>query len=56
MEKSPVLVKRYARDSLYDTAGCYLTIADLRKWAAREVWFVVLDADTGEDITCILFA
>jgi polyhydroxyalkanoate synthesis regulator protein len=56
-EKSPIVVKHYARDRLYDTAaGRYLTIADLRKWAARAVAFVVFDAETGEDITRILLA
>jgi len=50
-------VKRYSRDRLYDTAaGRYLTIADLRKWAARAISFVVFDAETGEDITRILLA
>jgi polyhydroxyalkanoate synthesis regulator protein len=56
-EKTPVLVKRYAKDRLYDpAAGRYLTIADLRKWAARAVSFTVFDAETGEDITRILLA
>jgi hypothetical protein len=46
-----------SRDRLYDTAaGRYLTIADLRKWAARAISFVVFDAETGEDITPILLA
>jgi polyhydroxyalkanoate synthesis regulator protein len=55
--ESPILVKRYSRDRLYDTAaGRYLTIADLRKWAARAISFVVFDAETGEDITRILLA
>jgi polyhydroxyalkanoate synthesis regulator protein len=56
-KKPPVLVKRYARDRLYDTAvGRYLTIADLRKWTGRAISFVVRDAETGEDITRILLA
>ena len=55
--KSPILVKRYARSRLYDTsAGRYLTISDLRKWTQRAILFVVLDAETGEDITRILLA
>lgn len=41
----------------YDTvAGCYLTVTDLQKWTARDVSFVVLDAETGEDVTRILLS
>jgi polyhydroxyalkanoate synthesis regulator protein len=55
--QSPILIKRYARDRLYDTvAGRYLTVADLQEWMARAVSFVVLDAETGEDITSVLLA
>lgn len=57
MPTKTILVKRYARDRLYDTvAGCYLTATDLQKWTARRVPFVVVDAETGEDITRILLA
>ena len=31
-------------------------LGDLRKWAARKISFVVIDSDTGEDITRILLA
>jgi polyhydroxyalkanoate synthesis regulator protein len=52
---SPILVKRYARDRLYDTVtGRYLTVTDLQKWMDRAVSFVVLE--TGEDITRVLLA
>jgi hypothetical protein len=30
--------------------------SELREWSARKVSFVVIDADTGEDITRILLA
>lgn len=54
---TPILVKRYGRDRLYDTvAGRYVTVADLRKWAAHAILFLVLDAETGEDITRVLLA
>jgi polyhydroxyalkanoate synthesis regulator protein len=54
---SPILVKRYARGRLYDaTAGRYVTLAELRDWAARPAPFVVLDAETGEDVTRVLLA
>jgi polyhydroxyalkanoate synthesis regulator protein len=54
-EKSPIVVKRHARDRLYGAAaGRYLTIAGLS--VARAVPFVVFDAETGEDIARILLA
>jgi polyhydroxyalkanoate synthesis regulator protein len=57
IQPSPILVKRYARDRLYDTvAGRYLTTTDLQQWMARAVSFVVVDAETGEDITRVLLA
>ena len=31
-------------------------LGELRKWAARKISFVVIDSDTGEDITRILLA
>ena len=56
-KSSPILVKRYARDRLYDTtSGRYLTVADLQRWADRAVSFVVLDVETREDITRVLLA
>ncbi len=52
---SPILVKRYGGDRLYDTVGCrYVTIANLREWSNRAIAFVVIDSRTGEDITRIL--
>jgi polyhydroxyalkanoate synthesis regulator protein len=56
-DSHPILVKRYARDRLYDTvAGRYLTAADLKTWMARAISFVVIDTETGEDITRVLLA
>jgi polyhydroxyalkanoate synthesis regulator protein len=50
--ESPIIVKRYAVGRLYDaTAGGYVTIGDLRKWAPGGIPFVALDAETGKDIT-----
>ena len=44
----PILVKRYARSRLYDTAGRrYVTIEDLRTWRLKRVAFIVEDAETG---------
>jgi polyhydroxyalkanoate synthesis regulator protein len=51
----PKLVKRYGRDRLYDTqATRYVTLSDLRTWALVCVAFVVIDAETGDDITRVL--
>ena len=53
----PHLVKRYARARLYDTtAACYVTIAELRSWKRSGRAFIVIDAETGDDITRILLA
>ena len=53
----PILVKRYGGGRLYDgAAGRYVTIGDLKTWAARAVPFVVIDTETGEDVTRVLLA
>jgi polyhydroxyalkanoate synthesis regulator protein len=52
-----VLVKRYGVDRLYDTArGCYVSVPQLRRWAATGVAFQVIDARTGGDITLMVLA
>jgi polyhydroxyalkanoate synthesis regulator protein len=52
---SPISVKRYGVDRLYDTVGGrYVTIANLREWSSRAISFVVIDARSGEDITRLL--
>ena len=51
------LIKRYARSRLYDTqAARYVTVADLRSWTAKGVQFIVIDAETGDDVTRVLLA
>ena len=53
----PVLVKRYARSRLYDTAARrYVTVEQLRTWAAEGIAFAVVDTETGADITRVLLA
>jgi polyhydroxyalkanoate synthesis regulator protein len=50
-------IKRYARTRLYDTeALCYVTVADLMLWVSKGISFVIIEAETGEDITRILLA
>ena len=52
-----ILVKRYARSRLYDTArGRYVTVEQLRGWAAGGVAFAVIDAESGADVTAVLLA
>jgi polyhydroxyalkanoate synthesis regulator protein len=51
-DSSLIVVKRYADNRLYDTVGRhYVTVDDLRKWADGGIPLVVLDAETGRDVT-----
>ena len=53
----PTLIKRYSRDRLCDgAAGRYVTIADLRAWEADGIAFVVMDTETGQEVTRVLLA
>ena len=53
----PILVKRYARSRLYDTANQrYVSIEQLRGWAAMGLAFSVIDTESGVDITQVLLA
>jgi polyhydroxyalkanoate synthesis regulator protein len=48
----PVLVKRYAGRRLYGPAnGAYLMRDDLMTMAENGEKFVVIDVDTGDDVT-----
>ena len=52
-----ILVKRYARSRLYDPANQrYVTVSQLQEWAAKGLPFVVLDSETGADVTQVLLA
>jgi len=54
---APILVKRYAGSRLYDTVALrYLTVSDLREWADNYVRFVVIDSETGDDVTRVVLA
>ena len=51
----PKLIQRYAKQRLYDTQAMrYGTITDLRAWVANGIPFIVIDADTGDDVTRVL--
>ena len=52
-----ILIRRYARSRLYDTAnGCYVSVEQLRRWAVDGIAFSVIDAETGSDVTRVLLA
>jgi polyhydroxyalkanoate synthesis regulator protein len=54
--KNPsIVIKRYVGGRLYDTSvGRYVTIEDLKKWANGGIALVILDRETGQDITAQL--
>jgi polyhydroxyalkanoate synthesis regulator protein len=57
MATTRILIKRYARSRLYDTANRrYVTLDELREWRRLRVAFVVIDVETDADVTRILFA
>ena len=52
-----ILVKRYAHSRLYDTQNqSYVSVEQLRGWAAKGVAFMVIDTETGTDVTAVLLA
>ena len=53
----PILIKRYARSRLYDPANQrYVTVPQLREWADKGLPLLVLDTETGADVTQVLIA
>jgi polyhydroxyalkanoate synthesis regulator protein len=57
MAAGEIVIKRYARSRLYDAAGGrYVSVAELRRWRSEGVSFVVLDVETGADVTRVLLA
>jgi polyhydroxyalkanoate synthesis regulator protein len=57
MADQPILVKRYARSRLYDTAaGCYVSMEQLQLWVRDDIPFRVVDTETGADVTRVLLA
>lgn len=56
-QTKPPLIKQYARSRLYDAANRrYVSLEQLRDWAAKGVAFVVQDMETGADVTRVLLA
>jgi polyhydroxyalkanoate synthesis regulator protein len=56
-ESNTILIKRYGRSRLYDAIQSrYVTIEELRRWVTERKSFVVVDCETGEDVTRVLLA
>ena len=60
-KRDPMVIKfhrhRYApRAVLYDPDLEFRSVDELRGWAARKVAFVVIDTETGEDVTRLILA
>ena len=52
MQLEPAVIRRYGRYRLYDPArGRYVLLEELRAWEVKSTPFVVVDAETGEDVT-----
>jgi polyhydroxyalkanoate synthesis regulator protein len=57
MTGPPLVIERYARSRLYDPAGRrYVTIELLRQWKRNGVAFIVIEVETGLDVTRVLLA
>jgi polyhydroxyalkanoate synthesis regulator protein len=51
------LIKRYGRSRFYDPeAARYVTLAELQEWQTRGLAFTVIDVETNQEITKVLFA
>jgi polyhydroxyalkanoate synthesis regulator protein len=51
-ESRPIRLKRYGRRRLYDPVRCrHLTLTDLSQWVVDGIDFVIVDAETGLDVT-----
>jgi polyhydroxyalkanoate synthesis regulator protein len=52
LEQLPVIIKLYANRRLYDgKIGRYRSLDELRLWRARQVPFLIVDSETGDDVT-----
>jgi polyhydroxyalkanoate synthesis regulator protein len=53
----PIIIKRYARSRLYEPGrGRYVSMDTLCAWQAKAIAFIVVDSETGEDVTRVLLA
>jgi polyhydroxyalkanoate synthesis regulator protein len=51
-DSKPIRLKRYGRRRLYDPIRCRnMTVTDLRQWTIDGIDFVIVDSETGADIT-----
>ena len=56
-KEQSILVKRYVRTRLYDTQNqSYVSVEQLRGWAAKDVAFSVVDTETDTEVTKVLLA
>ena len=54
-KNSSVLIKRYAGRRLYNTASlAYVSLDDLANMLLSGQRFVVVESETGDDITCAI--
>ena len=54
---TPILIRRHVRSRLYDAAHeRYVSVDTLRIWQAQAVAFIVLDAETSDDVPHVLLA
>jgi len=52
-----LIIKLYGRSRLYEPAkGSCISIEDLRRWQHEGLSFIVLDVETGADVTRDLLA
>jgi polyhydroxyalkanoate synthesis regulator protein len=48
----PIMIKLYPNRRLYDgEVGRYRNLDELRVWKERQVPFLIVDSETGDDVT-----
>ena len=53
----PVVVRRYARNRLYDASTRrHVTVGQLRGWAAQGIEFTIIGTESGADVSRALLA
>lgn len=52
LEPLPVIIKLYPNRRLYDgEVGAYRSLEELRAWKHHQVPFLIVDSNTGDDVT-----